>query len=90
MGFQGQLRTFKTMNAKSMSQGLIVLSASAWYSIIIFSDNQNSIHLNEPLQAFVGFQISDFSVLAFEFYFLNANIKSRCPDGSLEKLQKNH
>ena len=68
MDFQGHLRTLKAVNAKSMSQGLIVLPVSAWYSIIIFSDNQNSIHLNEPLQAFIGFQISDFSVLAFAIF----------------------
>ena len=68
MDFQGHLRTLKAMNAKSTSQGLIVLPVSAWYSIIISSDNQNCIHLNEPLQDFIGFQISDFSVLAFAIF----------------------
>lgn len=67
---------------------------SAWYSVVILGDNQNSFHLNYLPQAFMGFQISNYSTCCFVFWVpfahTQCNVKPRCSDGSPEKLKENH
>lgn len=95
MDFRDHLRTLKTMNVKSIiAKGL--LYGQRQYGAQLF---QNSFYLNYLPQAFIGFQISDYSIFcfAFEFYLFQKykfqsqyKLKSRCYDDSSEKLEKNH